>query len=225
VGEFDRIISDFPNYQLCFIDDGSTDGTNKILEQLQLKCCDRVYVLTSLSNCGKAEAIRKGVNFLLTKSNFDMLGFMDADLSTPFYEIDYMASLLSESKDYEIICGSRIKRMGAKIVRKNIRHYAGRVIATIISIALKMPFYDTQCGAKVMSLNVAKLCFQEPFISTWLFDMEIFKRMQRYFKMQTENIIYEHPLREWVHKEESKVRFTYLFMLPIHLFKIQLRYR
>jgi hypothetical protein len=150
---------------------------------------------------------------------------MDADLATPFYEIDFMTNLLSESKHIEIICGSRIKRMGARIVRKKMRHYAGRVIATMISIALKMPFYDTQCGAKVMRLNVAKLCFKEPFSSTWLFDVEIFKRMQCYFRKQTESIIYEHPLREWVHKEESKIRFTYLFMLPIHLFMIQLRYR
>jgi dolichyl-phosphate beta-glucosyltransferase len=225
VDEFNRIIAGFDNYVFCFIDDGSTDDTLKVLQGFRERFAGRVYVICNKTNLGKAEAVRKGVNLLLSLNNTDLIGFMDADLSTPFSEIDCMANILHRSDQFEIVCGSRIKRMGARITRKRVRHVFGRMIATLISLSLNMPFYDTQCGAKIMSLKMARLGFQEPFSSSWLFDVEIFKRAQIHFKGQAEGVIYEHPLREWIHKDESKMKLTYLFKLPIHLFMIQTRYR
>ena len=222
---YQSIMSGFPQYLFCFVDDGSTDDTLKVLREFESQHNNRVRVLTHTVNQGKAEAIRTGVNFLLTQQTAHFVGFMDADLSTPFTEIDCMDNILRGSDHLEIVCGSRIKRMGSRIIRKGTRHYTGRIIATMISMILKMPFYDTQCGAKIMRLKVASLCFKEPFNTSWLFDVEVFKRMQIHFKEQTDQVIYEHPLREWVHMEESKVKLTYVFMLPIHLILIHLKYK
>ena len=51
---------------------------------------------------------------------------------------------------------------------------AGRVIATIISEILQIKVYDTQCGCKVFSRDLASEVFIDEFISRWLFDVEIF---------------------------------------------------
>jgi hypothetical protein len=44
-----------------------------------------------------------------------------------------------------------------------------------------MPFKDTQCGAKVMDREIASKMFNKKFITKWLFDVELFMRMKRYF--------------------------------------------
>ena len=44
-----------------------------------------------------------------------------------------------------------------------------------------MPFKDTKCGAKVMDSEIASKMFNKKFITKWLFDVELFMRMKRYF--------------------------------------------
>jgi hypothetical protein len=44
-----------------------------------------------------------------------------------------------------------------------------------------MPFKDTKFGAKVMDCEIASKMFNKKFITKWLFDVELFMRMKRYF--------------------------------------------
>ena len=47
----------------------------------------------------------------------------------------------------------------------------------IIRTILKMDFKDTQCGAKIFSKDVIDISFREKFVTQWIFDVEIFKRI------------------------------------------------
>ena len=84
---------------------------------------------------------------------------------------------------------------------------------------------DTQCGAKLFrnSPELAAL-FDEPFISRWIFDVEIIARLIRAHRTSDrrppEEVIFECPLMEWYEIRGSKLRLRDFFLMSLDLFKI-----
>lgn len=205
------------------VNDGSTDNTINILNDIADKH-SLVRVLDLQQNVGKAEAIRTAM-LKYTSDEYDYIGYFDADLATPLAEVNQFIAK-AEKFDPIILMGSRVKLLGiTDIKRKWYRHYFGRVFATIASSMLKIPVYDTQCGAKMIKSSVVKELFAAPFISSWLFDVEILFRLKK-LPIYTINPtpIIELPLSKWEEKGESKIPFTYLFKIPIELIRIYIKY-
>ncbi|MFQ6070884.1 MAG: glycosyltransferase family 2 protein, partial [Candidatus Aminicenantales bacterium] len=122
--------------------------------------------------------------------------------------------------------GCRLKRMGATIERHWYRHYFGRVFATGASLVLGLPIYDTQCGAKLLRAELAGILFERPFISRWLFDIELLARMiQLLGRKKVMTSVVELPLERWEDKGESKVKLLYIPKVPFELLLIGLTYR
>jgi len=150
---------------------------------------------------------------------------MDADLSTPFGEMERLFSFLDQHESIEVIFGSRIKRLGSRIERTPARHYFGRAFATFISVLLKLPVYDSQCGAKVMTAEKASALFRDEFLTTWLFDVELLYRHKiLYGTDRTLLEVYEYPLYEWTESRGSKIRFINVLAMPFDLVRIYLHY-
>lgn len=215
-------------YKFLFVDDGSKDDTAKIIHEIHVKFPERTRILNLSKNVGKAEAIRTGALTLLkNEMKFDYLGFMDADLSTPVEEIENVYRSVEALSRPALIIGSRIKLFGStNIIRSDRRHYIGRIIATLISKSLNLPIYDTQCGFKFIRYDKIHDLFHEPFISRWLFDVELIFRLVRITGRDGINgELFELPVKNWVEKGQSKIPFSYAFRLPFELFKIKRKYR
>lgn len=209
---------------ICFVNDGSTDNTLKTIQELQAQFHDTVMVLDLTNNQGKAEAVRKGMNHLNDTTSLHKIGFIDADLAVSLEESEKVASLVNSK--ISMAFGSRISRVGAQIDRQFYRFIIGRFIATIISNILHLKVYDTQCGCKFFDPKVAKELFQKGFISKWVFDVELFFRMQQQFgKEVSETKMYEFPLIKWVDRGDSKVQFSYGFKVFFDLLSIRNAYK
>jgi len=213
-----------PNVQLLFVDDGSTDGTLDVLDQLHQVNPGRLLVHKLPRNVGKAEAVRAGL-LAACGMGAAYVGFWDADLATPLEDISVFAKLLDEKPNIEMVFGSRINLLGRNVHRNLARHYIGRVFATAAAFTIGVGVYDTQCGAKLFRVSdgfVSRL--QEPFIGGWIFDVEMIAREERDRKgtdlPQVRDVIYEYPLMVWRDVAGSKLGVSDWFVVAGSLVRI-----
>jgi len=222
--EFEQYLHENPSVLLLFVNDGSKDNTSTVLQSLQFSF-ENARVLDLPINKGKAGAVREGFLFALANFSPAHIGYFDADLATPLYEIQRFLTYFEANTNLEMVVGSRVQRMGAEIDRDTKRHIFGRVFATLASFTLILPIYDTQCGAKMFKSSLAAKVFEEPFSSKWLFDVEIFARVAlKIGYPQVKKVILEHPLQNWYEKGDSRIKGNDFFIFPLDLMKIYRKY-
>ncbi len=222
--EYYTFIENHSAILICFVNDGSTDDTLAVLKKLKSSFTNLVDIISYEKNKGKAEAVREGFRYCHKNYNYQNIAYLDADLATTLEECVELSTLLVGEINF--VFGSRIMKIGSTIKRKAKRFLIGRIIATFISNILGLKVYDTQCGCKIFSKDLAVQLFSEKFISKWLFDVELFKRMLAIYGKETalEKMI-EIPLKKWIDKGDSKVKFSYFFKLWIDLIKINNAYK
>jgi glycosyltransferase involved in cell wall biosynthesis len=222
--EFRSFLAKHQEHILCFVNDGSSDKTIQVLENLRNEFASQVIVIDCIKNLGKAGAVRAGVNYLKEKGHINYIGFLDADLSTDFDDFLNLIKVI-KSSEFKIVTGSRIMRMGANIIKPSSRGIISKSINFLICWMLGMNFQDTQCGAKIMTKEMAEATFKKPFLTRWLFDVEVFMRMKvLYGKNKASNFICEEPLKRWVHAEDSKLGFKDSLKIVFQLFQISYTY-
>lgn len=209
------------SYHLFFVDDGSTDNTFKVLTELETQSPTKINTLKNDKNLGKGESVRNGMIAAYNTKKFTQIGFLDADLSTPLTEFVSLTDFLIQHNK-KAVFGSRLKRVGATIERSSLRHFVGRFIATLISWTIKIPFYDTQCGAKVFSSDVIPSITSTPFLSRWLFDVEIILRLKQLLGKEVTSLLYEYPVSEWKAVDGSKITWKDGIKIPLELWRIKM---
>jgi dolichyl-phosphate beta-glucosyltransferase len=212
--------------RFVFVDDGSRDKTYERLESLRSGREDRVFVIRSQSNQGKAEAVRLGLNFAL-QQGAEYIGFWDADLATPLDAIPELMAVFASRPDLDMVFGARVKLLGRQVHRRTSRHYLGRVFATAVSSMLRLPIYDTQCGAKIFRVRPGTAALlAEPFGSRWVFDVELLARYIRQLGSAptAAQRIYEYPLNVWEDVAGSKVQASDFLIAARDLMRIYWRY-
>lgn len=202
--EFISFAKTHKNIGFIFVNDGSTDNTEQVLNNI---CAENSSQLRSINlpcNKGKAEAVRLGVEEAMESAPM-YVGYWDADLATGLSEICRMIDILDSDETVDIVLGSRVKLLGFDIQRRMTRHYLGRVFATFASIALRLAVYDTQCGAKIFrTTQDIKDIFSKQFKSRWIFDVELLARFLGKSEGNKEKIR-ELPLLAWVDVAGSKL--------------------
>lgn len=199
-----------PTVRFLFVNDGSKDGTLPMLEEMQRQAPERIGVLDNRVNGGKASAIRDGMLLAMgpAGAGCDLVGFWDADLATPLDAIPDFIGTLESNPELKMVFGARIRLLGRTIHRRAARHYAGRLFATVASLTLRIPIYDTQCGAKLFRVTPElREVLGTPFASKWIFDVEILARfVQRKGRQYCIHGVYEYPLRAWEDVGGSKLK-------------------
>lgn len=212
-----------PEIGFCFVDDGSTDATQEILIHLCTAGPNLRWIALP-ENQGKAAAVRAGVKACSLDAGF--IGFWDADLSTPLAEIGRFLAVLEERPEKKMVIGARWAHIGVNIRRRAFRHGVGRVIATLIDFYLKLSVYDTQCGAKIFRSDTARVLFDEPFVSRWLFDVELFRRLiSREGLAGVDRTVVELPLDIWIDVPGSKLTCFSVFRIIYEMIRIRLHYK
>ena len=209
---------------IFFINDGSSDETGHQIHEMVMEFNEHVHLISLKENKGKGNAVFEGFHFVLNNHDFKKIAFLDADLATSLEEC-YQLTNFVEGK-ISLVFGSRILKLDNNIKRKWYRFFFGRLVATAISKSLKLSLYDSQCGCKIFDTSLADKIFVEPFLSKWLFDVEIFFRaIKIYGRKNIKEHIKEVPLNEWVDTPDSRVSPWYFFRLWLDLYKISKKYK
>jgi dolichyl-phosphate beta-glucosyltransferase len=200
------IISNSPQVQWIYVNDGSRDETGVLFGAL------REYGAITLNlekNSGKAEAVRHGIRISETyNSTYTGVGYVDADMAFDKSEVvqfcNESINLLNSNTFLDCHVASRVKLSGYNISRSSGRHYLSRVITTWFGLLWREIPYDTQCGLKVFNLNSSiRDAIVSPFATRWLFDIELMLRISSVKGRAI--VILERPLKYWKEIGESKI--------------------
>jgi glycosyltransferase involved in cell wall biosynthesis len=142
--EFNSYFSSSPyRSQVLFINDGSTDNSQLLIEAI-CKSSDRFHYLQISKNLGLSAALKAGIDHIDT----EFIGYIDSDLQTTPFDFDL---LMEYRHDYELVTGIRqnrkdnlVKNMSSKIAN-GFRRYMTKDTAE-----------DTGCPLKVMKSKYAK---------------------------------------------------------------------
>jgi dolichyl-phosphate beta-glucosyltransferase len=208
VPAFVAMLDHDPSLSLLFVDDGSSDQTVAVHTRMQAERPGRIEAMALGENRGKAEAVRLGLLRSL-QGTACFVGYVDADMATPGPEVERLCTVLRESPDCDVLLGSRVRMMGRSIDRRPLRHYLGRAFATAASLVLRLPVYDTQCGAKLFRRTAAlEHALSQPFLSRWIFDVELLSRLLMGapgIPLIPANRVREEPLQRWADREGSRL--------------------
>lgn len=209
--QYENIASLIDNSEtdIFFANDGSNDQTAALINSFIEKHPDRCNLIDFKQNSGKANTIYKAIKQINEEGKYDFIGYFDADFSTPVGEIIRMVKELDQG-NFEFVIGSRILLLNSGIERKFYRHVIGRIITTIINLKFNLKIYDTQCGSKLFSKALIPIIFDKPFYTSWLFDVEIFIRLQNQDLLHKGK---ETPIYGWKDKDGSKLGLSTSFKI------------
>ncbi len=130
--------------ELIFVDDGSTDGSDQILHELQRED-EEVVVIRLRRNFGKAVALAAGFR----QARGSLIAMSDADLQDSPQEIMKVAAKIDEG--FDLVSGWRRRRQDS-----TIKVWGSWVFNWIVSVVAGIRVHDVNCGLKVMRREVVR---------------------------------------------------------------------
>lgn len=158
--------------EVIVVDDGSADGTDRVVNEWiprYREAGEELRLLTNAPNRGKGFSVKRG----LTESKGDIVLFSDADFSSPVTEAPKLIDPILEGKA-DVTFGSRA--LDRKLIGKHqplFRDFGGRVFNLFMRAITGLPFKDTQCGFKAFRREPALPVFELQSIERFGFDPEV----------------------------------------------------
>ena len=132
-------------YEIVFVDDGSRDGTFKVLQQIH-NHDGRVKVIRFRKNYGQTAAMSAGFQH----ARGEIIISMDGDLQNDPADIPRLLAKLDEG--YDVVCGWRKDRKDKLISRRLPSAIANWLIGKIMGV----PIHDNGCSLKAYRDSVIK---------------------------------------------------------------------
>lgn len=154
-------------YELVLSDDGSTDGTRKVMDEAAARH-EGVRIVSLPKNRGKGRALAEGVK---AASGMRIL-VCDADLSTPIDELTKLETAMDAGAGAAIASRS-IKGSRVEISQPIYRVLMGKIFNLIVQATLLPGLWDTQCGFKLFRGDLAHEVFGALTTDGFAFDPEV----------------------------------------------------
>ncbi len=155
------------NYEVVFVDDGSTDGTQN---QIKKYADERMVLVELRRNYGQSTAMTAGIDY----ATGTYIALLDGDLQNDPSDIPFMLKKLKE-EDWDVVAGNRNKRQDGFFLRKIPSKIANSIIRQVTGVYIK----DYGCTLKIFKHEIAE-------------DLGIYGELHRFIpvlaKMQGANI-------------------------------------
>jgi len=144
------------NYEVVYVDDGSTDGSWEVIEELK-KQYPQIRALRFRRNYGKSAGLNRGFD----AAKGDIVITMDADLQDSPEEIPELVRMITED-GFDLVSGWKKKRYDpiTKTIPTKLYNWAARSMSGI-------NLHDFNCGLKAYKQDVVK-------------SVEVYGEMHRY---------------------------------------------
>ncbi|MGO8805598.1 MAG: dolichyl-phosphate beta-glucosyltransferase [Candidatus Bathyarchaeia archaeon] len=182
-------------YEIVIAEDGSTDGTDELSEQLTKK-----YPFVRHIHREKRLGRGTALNNAFRQCRGEVLVYMDLDLATDLKSLRPLIDAISV-EGYEVSTGSRMLPE-SKVERSLRRSISSKSYNFLVRHMLGSKVKDHQCGFKAFKKEAALPLLGEVEASHWFWDTEILVRAQRHgFKVK------EIPV-EWTSGVGTKVNLA-----------------
>lgn len=199
-----------PYIEFIFVCDG-TDNTVEIILNYKKNQPDlMIRCLTFSHRLGKGGGVQAG----FAVASAPLVGFMDADNSTTVHEMVRISHLIG---DHDGIIGSR-HLPGQIIQRKQpfYRRIQSRLFNSVIRLMFGLPFYDTQCGAKIFRKEAIDAVLPLLHSKGFEFDVELLWHLSK-----NGYSLIEVPVI-WNDTKDSRLRISDTISMFITLLRIRL---
>ncbi|MCK4919016.1 MAG: glycosyltransferase family 2 protein [Candidatus Pacebacteria bacterium] len=182
------------NYEIIIINDGSTDKTKEVIENLN-KEKDNILRINFRTNLGKASALNAGFK----KAGGKIIFTMDADLQDDPKEIPNFIEKINEG--FDLVSGWKQNRKDSFI-----KNTSSKFFNSVTSLFSKIKLHDFNCGFKAYKSEVAK-------------SLDLYGQMHRYIPVMAGNEGYKiteipvhHRKRKFGKSKYGPIRFLNGFL-------------
>ena len=169
------------SYEVIFVDDGSTDNSWKVIQELAEKN-NFVSAIRFFKNYGKSQALNVGFK----QAKGDVVITMDADLQDSPDEIPALYSMIT-TEGYDLVSGWKKKRYDSKIAKNlpsKLFNWAARKTSGL-------QLHDFNCGLKAYRKELIK-------------NIDVSGEMHRYIPVLAKNAGYKNITEKVVQHQARK---------------------